>query len=394
MPTSNSRPRLYLTAAFLLGIAPAVDAQVRAPTPPPPPPAPGAPSAVTQGSKSVFTGDHTIAAGETVDDVVVVGGDLRVQGTVTGDAVVVGGHLVMEESGLVQGDATVTGGSIVENGGRIRGEMRMLDRPADAGAVAAAGAGDDEPEDDDEQWGRDMAGHEGERDHRGRWFGDHGRSPFSAIAGGFSGLISVIAFGLVLAGIGALLIFYGRSYLDTVSDTIRASTLRSGAVGLAASFLLIPAFVVLVVALAVSIIGIPFLLVAVPLYPLAVASAAGMGLLSAAHAVGERTSEQRNTTFDFRYRNAYAYLFTGLGMLLAPLVAANLIEMTGFLGFIGILLEIATWAVIWAATTIGLGAVILSRAGTRRTFVAQPQMDLGFDTDPGFGAGPTPDAHV
>jgi hypothetical protein len=163
-------------------------------------------------------------------------------------------------------------------------------------------------------------------------------------------------------------------------------------VGLAASFLVIPAFVVMVVALAVSIIGIPFLLVAAPLYPLAIAAAAGMGLLASAHAIGERTSEQRSSGFDFRYRNAYAYLFTGLGMLLGPLVLANLIEMTGFLGFIGVLLEIATWAVIWAATTIGLGAVILSRAGTRRSFVPG-QMDLGFETDPGFDAGPTTAPH-
>jgi hypothetical protein len=378
MPTSLTRARFFLAALLLLGPVPMLGAQESATQPPAPPAAPPAPE---PGSRSVFTGDHTVAAGETVDDVVVVGGDLHVLGTVTGDAVVVGGELVLEESGLIEGDATVTGGSIVENGGQIRGEMRMLDEGTD-GVQVDVGDGDENRI--DVQDGREMVRLERE-DRGGRFFG-HG-SPFRAIASGFSGLISAIALGLVLAGIGALLIFYGRPYLDTVSDTIRGSTLRSGAVGLAASFLVIPAFVVLVVALAVSIIGIPVLLLAVPLYPLAIAAATGMGLLAAAHALGERTSEQRNATFDFRYRNAYAYLFTGVGMLLGPLVAANLIEMTGFLGFIGVLLEIATWAVIWAASTIGLGAVILSRAGTRRTFVARP-MDLGFETDPGFGPGP------
>jgi hypothetical protein len=391
MPTSLSRARLLLTAGLILGSAPVLAAQQGAPAAPRPPAAPAAPE---PGAKSVFTGDHTVEAGETVDDVVVVGGDLHVRGTVTGDAVVVGGELVLEESGLIEGDATVTGGSIVENGGRIRGEMRMLDGAGDGVQVDVDAAADADDGERGDVAGRDRAGadRDWQRDRR-PWFVGHPGSPFRAIAGGFSGLISAFAFGLVLAGLGALLIFYGRSYLDTVSDTIRGSTLRSGAVGLAASFLVIPAFVVVVVALAVSIIGIPFLLVAVPLYPLAVAAAAGMGLLAAAHAVGERTSEQRSSSFDFRYRNAYAYLFTGLGMLLAPLVAANLIEMTGFLGFIGIILEIATWAVIWAATTIGLGAVILSRAGTRRTFVPR-QMDLGFDTDPGFDPGPGPGAHV
>src|SRR5690606_15285169 len=164
--------------------------------------------------------------------------------------------------------------------------------------------------------------------------GHRGRGWFGSIQRGFAGLLSTLAFGLVLAGAGSLLIFYGRKYLDTVSDTIRTSTTRSGGVGIAALFLVVPAFVVLVVALAVSIIGIPLLLVAVPLYPLVIAAAAAFGLLASAHALGERTAEQRRDIYDLRYRNSYAYLFTGLGMLLAPLLAADLISMTGFLNFI------------------------------------------------------------
>ena len=381
MPTSFSRARVLLAAALLLapvGMVSGQEPDVAAP--------PGQASGAD--SRSVYTGDHTVEAGETVDDVVVVGGDLHVRGTVTGDAVVVGGQLFLDEAGLIEGDATVTGGSIVENGGRIRGEMRMLEGgPGDVGLGMGADA--EQAAEARSDADRDVREVRERREEHQPFLG----RGFRAIRDGFFGLISALALGLVLGGIGALLVFYGRPYLDTVSDTIRGSTLRSGAVGLAASFLVIPAFVVLVVALAVSIIGIPFLLVAAPLYPLAVAAAAGMGLLASAHAIGERTSEQRSTGFDFRYRNAYAYLFTGLGMLLAPLVAANLIEMTGFLGFIGVLLEVATWAVIWAATTIGLGAVILSRAGTRRTFVPG-QMDLGFETDPGYDPGPAPGAHV
>src|SRR5690606_12926789 len=172
-------------------------------------------------------------------------------------------------------------------------------------------------------------------DHEGRHFErDHDFGLFRSIRHGFAGILSTLAFGLVLAGVGSLLIFYGQRYLETVSDTIRTSTVRAGGVGLAALFLVVPAFVVLVVALAVSIIGIPFLLVAVPLYPLAIAAAAAFGLLAAAHALGERTAEQRRDVYDLRYRNSYAYLFTGLGMLLAPLLAADLISMTGFLNFI------------------------------------------------------------
>jgi hypothetical protein len=337
--------------------------------------------------RAVFTGDHTVESGQSVEDVVVVGGDLRIRGTVNGNAVVVGGRLILEETGMIHGDATVTGGTIVENGGRVRGEMRMLDaRDGSVGAegLAAAGA---------ERASREVRVIERQaRDTRRDWDGRGGA--FRAVRDGFFGLISTVALGLVLAGIGAVLVFYGRPYLDTVSDTIRGATGRSAVVGLAASFLIIPAFVVLVVALAVSIIGIPLLILAVPLYPLVLAAAFAFGFLAAAHAIGERTSEQRDRAFDFRYRNSYAYLFTGLGMLLAPLLAANLISMTGFLGFIGLILKFFTLTVIWVATTIGLGAVILSRAGTQRTFV-KPPPDLDFESDPFLDSEPPPpNAHA
>jgi hypothetical protein len=327
----------------------------------------------------VITGDHTVAAGEEVDDIVVIGGTLTVRGTVTGDAVVVGGNLLMESGGSIAGDAVVTGGEILDHGGKIRGEMRIVDRADEALAgrgagaregLAAAARGQAAEARADAREAVRAASHD---EHS--WFGP--------IRRGLSGFISTVALGIVLAGIGSALIFYGRPYLETVSDTIRTSSVRSGAVGIAAGFLVIPAFVVLLVALAVSIVGIPLLLVAAPVYPLAVAAAVAMGLLAASHAIGERTADQRRESFDLRYRNSYSYLFTGLGMLITPLLAAHLLHMTGFLGFLGTMLEIVTWMAIWLAATVGFGAVILSRAGTRRTFVA-PSMDSVYEPDPLF----------
>jgi hypothetical protein len=335
-----------------------------------------APVAETARSGRVVTGDFTVAAGESVDGLVVVGGDLRVQGEISGDAVVVGGDLILEESGLVLGDAVVTGGEILQQGGRVRGELRMMGADEDdiaesieevivAPAAPAAPAAVRGPEP--------------------VHFERHGgHSWFRPIQRGFAGILGTLALGLVLAGAGALLIFYGQRYLETASDTIRSSTLRSGGVGMAAFFLVVPAFVVLVVALAVSILGIPLLLVAVPLYPLAVAAAVAFGLLASAHALGERTAEQRREMYDMRYRNSYAYLFTGLGMLLTPLLAADLIGMTGFLGFLGVLLKVVTWVVIWAAATIGFGAVILSRFGTQRSFIPTTAGEPTIEPDPLF----------
>jgi hypothetical protein len=378
MRTERLRTGLVLAALLCpLTLAAGARAQDVQPALPVAPVAPvEAAAAGEQSSGRVITGDHTVRAGETVEGLVVVGGDLRVEGEVTGDAVVVGGNLLLEQSGVVLGNAVVTGGEIVERGGRVNGEMRVMS----GGSAISTGV-------------QDVAapaavtverGREAWQGDRGDFRGRRGGSWFGPIQRGFAGIFSTLAFGLVLAGAGSLLIFYGRRYLDTASDTLRVSTLRSGGVGVAAFFLIVPAFVVLVVALAVSIIGIPLLVLAVPLYPLVIASAVAFGLLAAAHALGERTAEQRRELYDMRYRNSYAYLFTGLGMLLAPLLAADLISMTGFLGFLGTLLKVVTWVTIWIAATIGFGAVILSRFGTQRSFIEAPIGEPPIEPDPLF----------
>jgi hypothetical protein len=345
----------------------------------------------------VHRGDYTVEAGQVVQDVAVIGGDLRVRGTVRGNAAVVGGNLILEESGVVEGDAVITGGRLLDEGGRVGGEMRTLDGAGEpdrisreveravAEGMAAAEHG---------RAAATEARHEA-RAHREAVRRGGSDGWFAHIGRGLANLFSALALGVVLAGIGAVLIFYARPKLETISDTLRTSAVRSGAVGLAATFLIIPAFVVMVVALAVSIIGIPLLVVAVPLYPLAVVAAAAAGLLAAAHAIGERTAEQRHESFDLRYRNSYAYLFTGVAILIAPLAAAGLIEITGVPRFLAILLKIAGFAALWVAATLGLGAVILSRVGTRRDFVAPPLGDPGFDPDPLFDHEPsTPGPHV
>src|SRR5690606_14147485 len=93
---------------------------------PDPLPVPPALALLQTQTGKVLTGDHTVEEGETVEDIVIVGGDLRVRGEITGDAVVVGGDLILESTGSVLGDAIVTGGEILDQGGRVRGEMRML----------------------------------------------------------------------------------------------------------------------------------------------------------------------------------------------------------------------------------------------------------------------------
>jgi hypothetical protein len=164
-------------------------------------------------------------------------------------------------------------------------------------------------------------------------------------------------------------------------------------VGIAANFLSLPVFFVGGVILLVTIIGIPLLLLYVPLFWVALAAAAAFGVVAVAHAIGERTAEQSGS-FGAARRNAYSYTFTGIGMLLAPLFAAHLLELTGFLGWLGDLVELLGGLILWAAATVGFGAVVLTRAGTRPGWPWKRgglPYDPIFDEEPAFeGSG----AHV
>jgi len=375
-----------LALAAALAAAPAAGAQATAPAAPraadtlSPAIAPPAPLAVPQGSQISFNG-YTVPRGKVVDgDVVVPFGDALVEGEVMGDVTVGKGNLVLAEGGVIHGDAVVNGGGqLLNHGGRVYGEMRVNsdDDEGDGAAMEAAAR-------DEAARGPDAAEHI--RIRGGGWLG--------SIREGAEGLVSTLTLALILCLIGAGLVFYALPQLERVSGTIRRDAGRSAAVGIAANFLSLPAFVVGLVVLVVTIIGIPLLLLYVPLFWVALSAAAAFGVVAMAHAIGERTAEQSGS-FGAARRNAYSYTFTGIGMLLAPLFAAHLLELTGFLGWLGDLVELLGALILWAAATVGFGAVVLTRAGTRPGWPWKRgglPYDPIFDEEPAFeGSGA---AHV
>ncbi len=193
-------------------------------------------------------------------------------------------------------------------------------------------------------------------------------NPLRHVWRGISDLVASLVVLAVLFGIGFAVVFFGgRPYLEAVADTARHQMGRSWLVGVAASFLVLPAFVLGIIALTVSIIGIPALLVWVPLFPVAVVLAALFGYLAVGHAAGEALAERRFYGGEWMQRaNSYYYLLTGLGLLMALFLASNVVEMAGpWLSFIhGTLTFLAVVLTCFAFTT-GLGAVLISRAGTR-----------------------------
>jgi hypothetical protein len=369
-----------LAAALAAAPAGPLTAQVEG-TAPPDAPAPAAPVVLEPGAVAApataaqeevvrvgpvlrLRGDHTIEENQVVEgSVVVSGGDLHVRGHVQGDITVRGGSLHLYEGARVDGSAHVRGGTLRNAGAVVLGEMTAT--------TATAAAAREAPRAPPRSRATTSV-----RTNRG----------WGSVADGLLGLVRTLALGLVLAVVGAALVFYALPQLNEVSDTVRRHRWRSAGIGLAATLLSLPVFLVGMAALFVTLIGIPLLLIYVPFYWVALFLATSFGVVAVAHALGERTLEQRGS-YEPRYRNSYAYTFVGLGLILAPLVAADLIRMVGYLGFIGTMVGILASFLLWAASTVGLGAVLIVLAARwqerrRRRWEARARQGAAYDDAP------------
>lgn len=342
--------------------------------------APAAPVKVIQGGAISLKG-LTVHRGERVEgDVVAPFGDVRVEGEVTGDVIVGKGDLVLVPGATIRGDAVVNGGGqLLNQGGRVLGEMRVNSDEDEADQAADAA-------EDHAIRGSHYAA-DNVRIHRHGWWG--------TMQEGFEGLISTLTFALILCGLGAALVFYALPQLDRVTHVVRTDTGRSAGLGVAAMFLVLPAFLIACLLLFVTIIGIPVLVLFAPLYWVVLGAAWLYGVVAVAHVIGERTAEQSGSFTSMR-RNAYTYVFTGVGLLLAPLVVGNLLKLTGFLGWLGSMVNWLGGTLIFIAGLVGFGAVAFTRGGTRPGWPwnARPrEYDPIFDDTP-FVERPATEAHV
>jgi hypothetical protein len=173
--------------------------------------------------------------------------------------------------------------------------------------------------------------------------------------------------GLAMLGFGS--VFFGRRYLEVVSDTAGHSFGRSLVVGLLGQLLLLPTLAMLIVGLVFTLVGILLLPFAVVAYALAAVFAFVGGYLAVAHAIGEQFTRRRMARGAFvRAPNAYGYLFTGLLGLMGLWALAAL---TGWMGPVVIVLKVAAGIITWLAATVGFGAVLLARGGLRETFAGR-----------------------
>jgi len=285
------------------------------------------PIRVTNGQARL--GDFRLESGERLTgNLLVLRGTADLSGKLSGNIVVLDGDLVLEDGAQVGGDALVIGGRIRERGGSVQGEQRALETATAPSAAATGVVG----------------------------------QTLTRVAG-----LAGVLFTLTLLGFGMVL--FAHPQLETVSDTVATSVLRSFLTGLLAQILVLPTLGLVITGLVLSVVGIllvPFVLIVVPL--LGIAAIVG-GLLSVLHAMGE-TRLRRRMAAGARVgsANSYRYLLLGLSTLAAMWLGWVLF---GWVPVAGSLVFGAAFIATWLLATIGFGAALLSRGGIRPAFAGR-----------------------
>jgi hypothetical protein len=114
-------------------------------------------------------------------------------------------------------------------------------------------------------------------------------------------------------------------------------------------------------ALAITILGIPLIPIAVAAYMLAITGLVALGFLAVAQVAGGSV-RQRATRAASERSTMLRALVTGLTLFFIPWLLAAVFTWTPILGAA---LRVLAVVVCWVAATAGLGAALLSRAGTR-----------------------------
>jgi len=289
------------------------------------------PNGITLSPDAVQSGPRTVAAKDHVTgDVAAWKGPLDIYGTVDGNAVAIGGDVIVHPGATVRGEALSVGGSVKADG-IVGGDMRTLSGLS-IGPLAV-----------------------------------HSRTPAQAARRSFS---LAVGWYLMLALVGLGITLFARSNLEAVAQTIREDFARAFLFGVLGEVALTPAFVLGCVALAITLIGI----IAIPFFAVAfVAAAAGaiaLGFVATAFLTGESVLRRREAATLDASSTTLQYLFIGLSIFFVLWALGGAMAWAGLFGSF---VRVVVACITWAAVTVGFGATLLSRAGTRGHHAPAPR---------------------
>jgi hypothetical protein len=304
-----------------------------APPPPEPPPLPRFERrnrGRRNGDRVQFGSSIHIREGEVVDgDVVAIGGAVTIDGEVRGDVVAVGGGMTLGPKASISDNVVVVGGPLNRDpGARVGGRVQTV-------GVGSMNFGD---------W---------------RWTANPLWLFWGSMVGAAFALVFTLTRLAILCLLAALVVLFGRSYMERTADHAATETVKAGAIGLLAQLLFIPVLVITIVILVMTIIGIPLLL----LLPFVFLGLGIVGVIGFT-AVGYRLGGLLLARLGWSAENPYTTTIAGIVLVMSPLILARLLGLIGVvmvpftfgLGLIGMLLEYVAW-------TVGFGAVALTRFG-------------------------------
>ena len=163
----------------------------------------------------------------------------------------------------------------------------------------------------------------------------------------------------VLFAIGVGVLLFAEKNLDEVVGVLERQFARSFWTGVLAQLAVIPAFLLVLLAMVVTIIGVLLVPFAAVAYVIALAGLLTLGFIAVARFTGRAFFATKTGSRAVSLRSLFVGLVIYLGLwMLAAAFVWNPIA--------GSVLRAVALAGSWVALTFGLGATILSRAGTRR----------------------------
>jgi hypothetical protein len=265
---------------------------------------------------------HTVEASQHLTgDVASWRGPLEIRGTVDGNAVAIGSDVVLLPGGHVRGDAVSVGGQVRMAGGIVDGESRSINAFS-VGPIAGAQL-----------------------------------TPAQATRRSLS---LAVACYLILVAMALAVAIGARSHLEMIATTIRTDFSRSFLFGLLGEIATAPLFLISMVALAITLVGILLIPFAAVAYALAVLGANALGFLAMSLLVGD--AAMRGESYVRDPRPLVSHLIAGLSIFLVLWLLAG---GAAFMGLAGSVLRLLAFLCTWIAATVGLGATIITRGGTR-----------------------------
>jgi hypothetical protein len=274
---------------------------------------------------SVSSGARVVPAGATVRGTIVAQGPVDVAGTVEGSVVSLGGDVTVRRGGHVTAHALSVGGRVLADSGRVDGDIRTMSSLPDLADAPLPVA-------------------------RALTPAERTIAATKVVVGSF-GVLLVVAIGVLL--------FAGPNLREVV-ETVELRFARAFWVGLAGQLLILPGLGVLCIALALTLIGILLVPFAIVAYAVAIAGLLTLGFLAVAQLIGSAIWRGRDATDRAR---AFGGLVIGVAIFFALWLLASLLVWAPLAATV---IRAAAVAATWAAMTLGLGAAILSRAGTHR----------------------------